>query len=141
MKSAIPRMLWLAFLMLLISSCTLFDREERQRELLPVRNVKAVPFPVRPLEFDETRIRQEKDQLHISGVIENISYSPVKNVTIQAIVYLAEDQTDRTLLMPVIPRILQPGDKGEFTVLGIVEQPVSHVELHVQWEPYYPPGL
>ena len=141
MKSARPQTLWLVLLVFLVAGCALFDREEQARELLPVRNVKAVPFPVRPLEFDETKIRQEKDQLHISGVVENISYSPVKNVNIQAIVYLAGDQTDRTLLMPVIPRILQPGDKGEFTVLGIVEQPVSHVELHVQWEPYYPPGL
>jgi hypothetical protein len=131
----------LLVLLLISVGCAVFNREEKKKELLPVRNVKTVPFPVRPLEFGDLRARQEKDQFTVSGKVKNISYSPVVNVKVRAVILLAEDQSVRTLTLPVLPTLLQPGESGEFSATGIVEQPVSEVELHPEWEEYYPPGL
>ncbi|RJP25874.1 MAG: hypothetical protein C4520_01605 [Candidatus Abyssobacteria bacterium SURF_5] len=133
----------LPVLLLLIFSagCALFDTADEERELLPVRNVKAVPFPVRPLEFKKTDIRQDKDLLIISGSVENVSYSPVAGVVVRAVVFLATDQTTEAVHVPAVPSVLQPGESAEFFTTALVDQPVSQVELHLQWESYYPPGL
>jgi hypothetical protein len=140
-RSHVARIFGFTLLVVLIAGCALFDREEKKRELLPVRNVRVVPFPVRPLEFEDQLAKQEKDLLTISGSVRNVSYAPVVNVSIRAIVFLAEDQSINTLLMPLLPSVIQPGEKTAFSVAGLVEQPVSHVELHIDWEEYYPPGL
>jgi hypothetical protein len=139
-RRIILSVLLLAFV---VTGCAYFEKKqkEKQRELLPVRNVKVVPFPVRPLEFENTKVRQEKDQVAISGQIKNISYSPVADVRMRALIFFANNDKSKALDMTVAPPVLQPGEQGDFQATGTVDFPISHVELHVRWEEYYPPGL
>ncbi len=121
----------------LVAGCATSD----EKEDLPARRVKTVTFPVRPLEFKDLSCRQEKEQLNLSGSLKNISFSPVSNVRVRAEVVFAGDLLGQPITVPVSPSLLQPGESGTFSLVGTVTHPISHIELHAQWEEFYPPGL
>lgn len=121
----------------LVAGCATWGEEED----LPARRVKTITFPVRPLEFKDVTCRQEKEQLNLSGSLKNISFSPVSNVRVRAEVVFADDLLGQPFSLPVNPSLLQPGETGTFSLTGTVSRPISRVELHAEWEDFYPPGL
>jgi hypothetical protein len=121
----------------LVAGCATSDEEEN----LPARRVKTVTFPVRPLEFNDVSCRQEKEQFNLSGSLKNISFSPLSNVQVRAEVIFAGDLLGQPLSLPLNPPLLPPGQSGTFSLVGTVSRPISHIELHAQWEDFYPPGL
>lgn len=121
----------------LVLGCATPDEEEN----LPARRVKTVTFPVRPLEFRDVSCKQEHEQFNLSGSLKNISFSPLSNVHVRAEVVFAGDLLGQPLSLPVNPPLLQPGESGTFSLVGTVSRPISHIELHAEWEDFYPPGL
>lgn len=119
----------------LVAGCALFEDE-----LLPNRQARVLAFPVRGFEFERVSCRQEFEHYSLSGALRNISYSPVSDVQVRVELFLADQSAER-FMIPVDPPLLQPSEAGEFSLEGKVEQPISHVDLHVHWSDYYPPGL
>jgi len=116
-------------------------RTTDEKKLPEDRKVRTVTFPVRPLKFADVLCIQQLEHWELSGALVNVSTTPLSKVRIEAKVFLAEQDYGELFNVPVTPSLLQPGQMGIFSLSGNVEDPVSHVELHVRWETFIPSGF
>lgn len=128
------------------SGCALFEEE---KDLPHGRRVRVVFFPVRSLEFQEARSRQELENLTLSGSLKNVSSMALSNIRLRGIIHYAREKpSDKNEVRQVLstdvfvlflnPSLLQPAESGDFSLAMKVEHTVSHIELHVMYEPFVP---
>jgi len=116
-------------------------RTTDERNLPEDRRVKTVTFPVRPLKFADVRCVQQLEQMELSGALVNTSGSPLSRVRLEVEVFFAQEHYGTKFNVPVTPSLLQPGQLGTFKLVGDVDKPVSHVEMHARWETFIPSGF
>ena len=114
----------------LAAGCALLDKEE---ELDISRRVGVLVFPVRHLEFDNLKCRQESNKIDLSGSVKNVSYSMLSNVRLQADILCSGEISSHSVMVPVQPPVLESGQGGQFSLSEEVDCPVRHIELHAFW--------
>lgn len=123
----------------LVAACALLDKD---KALPPQRTATVLVFPTGSLEFKNVTCTQEYGKMTLTGEVQNVSLSPVANVRIRATVLFSGDSpgdyTNETFNLAVDPLVLQPSEFGRFSLVGTVHKVISHVELHVRWDPFIP---
>ena len=125
----------------LIAACAMFKNKEKG-DLPPERSAKVLVFPTDSLEFKGVTCLQEFDKMTLTGKVKNVSFSPVANVRIRAVILFAGDAPgdyiSETFNLAVDPLVLQPMEWGSFSLVGTVHKTISHAEFHARWEPFSP---